>query len=179
MRFIAVVGMAGAGKSEAARLFVQHGYHRIRFGELTMEEIKRRGLPINEANERLVRESLRKEHGPAAFAKLNFSKIDAALKHQDVVADGLYSWEELKLLREHYGDCLKVVAVWASPATRYGRLMSREIRPLTLEEATSRDAAEIEISNKGGPIAMADFTVLNEGDEKELQERVEDIIYSL
>ena len=50
----ALVGMAGAGKSEAARLFMNNGFIRIRFGDITDEEIKKRELVLNEENERSV-----------------------------------------------------------------------------------------------------------------------------
>jgi dephospho-CoA kinase len=85
------------------------------------------------------------------------------------VVDGLYSWEEYTLLKARYGDKFVVVAVWASPSTRYQRLAGRVVRPLTAEEAASRDKAEIENSNKGGPIAMADFTIINESSLEELK----------
>ena len=68
-----------------------------------------------------------------------------------------------------------MVAVWASPETRYFRLAGREKRRLTLEEAASRDRAEIENVNKGGPIAMADFTVINEVSLVDFRRKVEEI----
>jgi len=98
----------------------------------------------------------------AAYAKLNLPRIDRSLKSSNVVVDGLYSWEEYIFLKEYYGKQFTTVAVWASPATRHARLARRANRPLTLEEAASRDKSEIENSNKGGPIAMADFTIVNE-----------------
>ena len=76
MKVFAVVGMAGAGKSEAARVFEAGGYTRIRFGDVTDEEINNRGLIVNEENERMVREALRNEYGMAAYAILNRPKID-------------------------------------------------------------------------------------------------------
>jgi dephospho-CoA kinase len=39
---------------------------------------------------------------------------------------------------------------------------------LTYEEARGRDYAEIENIEKGGPIAMADFTVVNDSDLQNL-----------
>jgi dephospho-CoA kinase len=162
MQVVSIVGMAGSGKSEAARVFEKNGFKKIRFGDITDEEIKKRGLQLNEENERLVRQQLRQEHGMAAYAKLNLPRIDAALKSSKVVVDGLYSWEEYTLLKSRYGDNFRVVAVWASPRTRYGRLAKRRVRPLTAEEAAGRDVAELEKTNKGGPIAMADFTIINE-----------------
>jgi len=162
MKVVAIVGMAGAGKSEVARVFEEHGFKKVRFGDITDEELKNEGLEANEENERYIRQQLRKKHGMAAYAKLNLHKIDSSLKSSNVVVDGLYSWEEYTLLKERYGERLSVLAVWASPATRHARLAHRAERPLTLEEAASRDKSEIENSNKGGPIAMADFTIVNE-----------------
>jgi len=179
MKVVAIVGMAGSGKSEVARLFVENGFSRIRFGDITDHEVRRRGLELNEENERTVRELLRHEQGMAVYAKLNLPAIDAALKSSDVVIDGLYSWEEYTFLKKHYRDDFYVVAVSVSPGTRYARLTGRPIRPLTLEEAASRDKAEIEKVNKGGPIAMADFTILNEASLVNLKKPVKTIISGL
>lgn len=176
MKVVAIVGMTGAGKSEVARLFAQNGFARIRFGDITDQEVKKRGLTLNEENERHVRELLRKELGMDAYAKLNLPSIDAALRKSDVVIDGLYSWEEYVFLKGHYGANCAVVAVWASPKTRYTRLTARAERGLTREDAASRDKAEIENINKGGPIAMADYTVLNESFLNDLETEVIKII---
>ena len=168
--------MAGAGKSEVARLFARKGFVRIRFGDVTDDEVSKRGLVLNEANERSVRELLRKEHGMAAYAELNLPRIETALKTSGVVIDGLYSWEEYIHLKDHFGEDMCLVAVWASPATRYARLGRRRERPLTPEEAAGRDRAEIENLNKGGPIAVADFLVINESGLDDLARQTERII---
>jgi len=172
----AIVGMAGAGKSEVSSFLASRGLHCIHFGDVTQDELRRRGLPVNEANERLVREELRAAHGMAAYALLNFARIDAALQAGSVVVDGLYSWEEYLVLKEHYGDRLLVVAVTASPATRRRRLAARPIRPLTADEVASRDRAEIEKVNKGGPIAIADITLVNEGSLENLLTQCEQVL---
>ena len=179
MKVVAIVGLTGSGKSEVARVFEQSGFKRVRFGDLTDREAARRGLELNEANERLIREELRQEHGMAAYAKLNLFWIDAARENANVVIDGLYSWEEYKLLKSHLGTDLCVIAVWSSPAIRYRRLTGRAVRPLSPEEAGSRDGAEIEKLNKGGPIAMADFTILNEDSHESLVQETENIIRGL
>jgi dephospho-CoA kinase len=179
MKVVALVGMAGAGKSEVARLFEKNGYFRIRFGDITDIEVANRGLPLNEVNERQVREQLRQEHGMAAYAKMNLPRIDEALQKSNVIVDGLYSWEEFILLKNYYGDRLKLVAVYSSPKTRSTRLGVRKIRPLTAQEAADRDKNEIEIINKGGPIALADYTIINESSLKELKEQTQRIIERL
>jgi dephospho-CoA kinase len=43
MNVVAIVGMAGAGKSEVARIFEENGFKKVRFGDITEEEIKNRG----------------------------------------------------------------------------------------------------------------------------------------
>ncbi len=179
MKVVSIVGMAGAGKSEVAKVFEENGFIRIRFGDVTDEEIRKEGLELNEENERYIRELLRREHGMSAYAKLNLPRIDEVSKHSDVVIDGLYSWEEYTFLKNYYGEDFYVVAVWASPRTRYSRLTSRLNRQLTVEEATSRDRAEIENINKGGPIAMADFTIINESSLADLRKEAKRIITRL
>ena len=179
MKVVAIVGMSGAGKSELARAFEESSFTKIRFGDITDKEIEERGLELNEESERYIREFLRQEHGMAAYAKLNLPIIDEASKHSDVVIDGLYSWEEYIFLKNYYREDFYVAAVFASPGTRYERLTGRSNRRLTLEEATGRDRAEIENINKGGPIAMADFTIVNESSVKDLKSEVKSIISAL
>jgi dephospho-CoA kinase len=176
MKLAAIVGMTGAGKSEVSRLFEKSGFIRIRFGDVTDEEVHKRGLELNEENERSTRELLRQKYGMAAYAVLNLSRIELALKQQDVVVDGLYSWEEYNFLRKYFVDDLYVVAVWASPKARYARLAERADRPLTLDESAGRDKAEVENINKAGPIAMADFTILNDASLKELAKKTRAVI---
>jgi len=179
MKVVSIVGMTGAGKSEVARVFEKIRFTRIRFGDITDGEIKKRDLELTEKNERYIRELLRQEHGMPAYAKLNLSRIDSALKHSNVVIDGLYSWEEYTFLKGYYGENFYVVAVWASPKTRYARLSGRLNRHLTVEEAANRDRAEIENINKGGPIAMADFTIINESSLENLEKEAKKIIAGL
>lgn len=176
MLVVAIVGMAGAGKSEVSRVFESRGFTRIRFGDVTDEELRKRDLAVNEENERRMRETLRQLHGMEAYAMLNLPRIDTAIETRPVVIDGLYSWEEYVYLSKYYHDNFRVAAVWSSPATRYARLAGRAVRPLTLEEAYSRDQAEILNLNKGGPIAMADFTIVNEGTLKDLEKETVKVI---
>ena len=179
MTVIAIVGMTGAGKSEVARVLLEHGFNKVRFGDITDEELRNRGLERNEENERCIREELRRKHGMAAYAKLSLPRIDSSLKSSNVVVDGLYSWEEYILLKKRYGSNLGVLAVWASPATRYARLAHRAERPLTPDEAASRDKSEIENINKGGPIAMADFTIINDASLEELEKEIGRVLSAL
>lgn len=183
---VAIVGMTGSGKSAAADYLVKKGYHFLRFGQIVLDIVKEKKLQPTEENEKKLREGIRKEHGMAAFAILNAPKIDELLKKGNVVVDGLYSWSEYKWLKEKYNNKLKVLAVYASPETRYKRLASRtdidekmRHRPSTPEQSKSRDYAEIENIEKAGPIAMADFLVVNEGSMKDLYKQLDNVLSKL
>jgi len=169
-KLIAIVGMCGSGKSAFADELVKQGFGYVRFGQIVLDKIKQEELQPTETLEREIRERLRKEHGMAAFAILNIPKFDALLEKGNVVGDGLYSWDEYKVLKERYGNRLIVAAVYAPPRLRYERLEKRftdakdvdlRNRPFSREAAAARDVAEIENIAKGGPIAMADYTILN------------------
>ncbi len=183
-KIICISGMCGAGKSVVSDFFVKNNFQFIRFGQLTLDEVKKRGLEVNEANERIIREEFRAKHGMAAFAILNLPKFDELIKKGNVIADGLYSWEEYKVLKEHFGQAMILIAVWAPPELRYERISNRvsgiddkelRHRSFTKEEAKSRDYAELEKLNKGGPIAMADFTIVNNKDINYLNQQIEEI----
>ena len=171
--------MTGSGKSEVAWIFRENGFAIVRFGDVTDDELEKQGRELNEENERSIRESLRKEHGMAAYAILNLPRIDATLKTSGVVVDGLYSWEEYLHLKDYYGDDLTIIAVYSPPPVRYARLGSRKVRPLTVAEAAGRDRAEIENTNKGGPIAMADHTIINASSLDAMKKQVIEIITRL
>jgi len=180
--------MTGAGKSTVADKLAESGFAYLRFGQITLDIVKEKGLEINEDNEKKIRENLRKEYGMGAFAILNTPKINKMLENSSVVVDGLYSWSEYKILKKEYGNIMFVVAIYASPELRYSRLEQRllkeedvasRFRPFTREKAQERDYAEIENIEKGGPIAMADFLITNLGTVEELNDKINQLMKEL
>ncbi|HMQ78118.1 MAG TPA: AAA family ATPase [Ignavibacteria bacterium] len=167
-KIIAVVGMCGSGKSEAVKFFVESGYKRVYFGEVVMNEMKRLGLEVNEANERATRENLRKEFGMGAMAVKSLPVIEEFMKHSNVVIESLYSWEEFKILKDKFGEAFKLITIYTTKDLRYERLLKRPFRPLTNEESKSRDISEIEKLDKGGPIAYTDYLIINDGSLDEM-----------
>ena len=172
---IAIVGMCGSGKSVACEHLEELGYKKVYFGGVTMDKLKEEGLDVNPANEKMMRERLRKEYGMAAYAILLLPKIKELAKDNNVVLDGLYSWDELKILNEEFKN-MKTIAIITDKQLRYERLKVRDIRPLTTEEAKNRDISEIENLAKGGPISYADYFVFNNGTREETCKRIDDIL---
>lgn len=176
-KIIAILGLPGAGKTEVINyLMKKFNWPKVYFGDVTFDEVKARGLEINEKNERTVREDLRTKYGRLHYASKVVEKIENLKDAKDILVESLYDWQEYLLFKEKFGDDFITITVYTSPKTRYDRLGKREIRPLTPEEAQSRDYAQIENIFQAGPIAMANYTVNNEGTFEDLYRQVDEII---
>ncbi len=174
---LAVVGLPGTGKTEAVNYIMeQTNWPKVYLGDVTFDILKERNLPFTQENERPVREEIRAVHGMAAYAKLSMPKIKELYKNSNVIIESMYSWEEYLLLREEFGDNFKALAIYTSPKTRIERLANRPERPLTEQELIDRDFSQIENLHQAGPIARADFTVINESDQQNLEQELDKII---
>ena len=177
---VAVVGLCGAGKSEATQVFVKNDFKKVYFGDVTFDEMKRLNLEITPNNERLIREQLRAEGDMAIYAKKSAPKItDFYNANNNVVVESMYSWSEYKFLKEIYKENFKVLAIVTDRDLRAERLAKREFRPLTDEEVTTRDYTEIENIEKAGPIAIADHFIVNNTNMQDLINQVQQYIDSL
>lgn len=177
---LALVGMPGAGKSVCAAHLQQRGFYQFRFGQIVVDEVARRGWTLTPEHERIVREEFRAQDGMDAIARRALPHLREALTHnQTIVIDGLYSFSEYKMLRQAFGGKLVLIAVVCERALRYERLRNRAERPLTEEEAERRDHQEIERLEKGGSIAIADYTLLNNGTAEELNASLDALIARL
>lgn len=175
-RIIAIVGMCGVGKSVASDILESLGYKKVYFGGVTMEKMKEEDMEVTPENEKIMRERLRSEYGMGAYAIILLPRIKELAKEGNVVLDGLYSWDELKILRDDLGDSLSVIAIVADKKIRYDRLSVREVRPFAYDEAMNRDIAEIENIAKAGPIAYADYYIDNNYDLESYKMRLLDIL---
>jgi len=181
VKIIAFAGMPGSGKGSCTD-YLEKKYHWpvVHFGNMIYEEVQRRGLD-NVKDEKFVREDMRAKEGKEVFAKHVARKIDEYISNgaTTIVVDGLYSWSEFKYLSEKYGDKLVVIAVAAPRAERYRRTLARtdsHRNYSSAEQIEERDISEIENLEKGGPIAFADYTLVNDKDPETLQEKLDAII---
>lgn len=169
VKIIAIVGMAGSGKTVAADFFRSKKIPVLRFGDQTEIGLKEFNQEINPENERWYREKLRKELGMAAYAVKIEPRIISAAKNAYLIAlDGLYSFEEYGYLKNKFAGLL-LLCIFASPKIRYQRLQNRKVRRMSPIEAAKRDIAELMNLNKGGPIALADYLIKNESSKKAYQ----------
>jgi dephospho-CoA kinase len=174
---IAVVGMPGAGKSVFCDILKERGYPIVYFGGQVLKEVKRRGLSVSPENERIVRQELRKTHGMDAMAKLALPELrEFIAQGRKVAIDGVYSFSEFRTLKAEFEDALVVVAVVTPRGLRHDRLSRRPQRPLTHEQANSRDYLEIDTMEKGGPIAIADYYIVNNRDETNFRREIGELL---
>jgi len=177
---LAIVGMPGSGKTVVAMHLRARGMPVVRFGQIINDEVLRRGLPLTPGNEQLVREDLRRAYGMDVCARRSLPILQKLSgEYRNVGIDGLYSFGEYKTLAAAFGDRLLILAIAAPRKTRYERLANRRERSLSPAEALNRDYREIETLEKGGPIAIADLTIVNDASEWELIEKVEHVLASL
>lgn len=177
---LALVGMPGAGKTLCADHLRRLGYAGVRFGQIVVDEVARRGLPRSQESERIVREDLRAQEGMGAIARLALPVLRSLLQQQPVIfIDGLYSFEEYRLLQRELDATLLVIAIVSSRQQRYERLRSRSQRPLDAAAAEARDLREITMLEKGGPIAIADYTLPNDGSPDDLTAALEGLLRRL
>ena len=71
---------------------------------------------------------------------------------------------------------LTSIAVVIPKSLRYESLARRPERPFTAAEIRERDLSEIERLQKGAPIAMADYYILNDGSLDDLYTHLKAIL---
>ena len=175
IKIVAFVGMPGAGKSSAVDYLTAKGYPKVYFGGVVLQALEDAGLDDTAANEKMMREKLREDEGKDVIVKRIATQIRGLIdagQHR-IIADGLYSWTEYKYLKHEFPGELNLVAILAPRHIRHHRLTKRPVRPLTTSEATTRDWAEIENLEKGGPIAIADHYIMNAKNLDELHTQID------
>lgn len=173
---IAIVGLAGSGKTEAAKFFAKEKkVPVVLFGKIINEQIEKEGLKHTEENHKKIREGLRKKYGMEAMAVLNEDKIREALKdNMVVVIDGMRSWEEYLYLKKKFLDVkIYVLSLFADKDIRYQRLSNRKDREGFYGE--ERDMNELIGANMAPTIAYADFLIKNNYSFEDLHDKLEHV----
>jgi dephospho-CoA kinase len=175
VKLVAFVGLPGAGKSSAVEYLAQKSYPKVYFGGIIYQAMRTAGIDITWESQQEFREEIRAKEGADFVVKRAIKQIHdliAAGQHR-IVLDGLYTWTEYKTLKHEFPGELTVVAVVAPRHLRHHRLTQRADRPMTQQEAAERDWVEIEHLEKGGPIAIADHYIINDGELDNLHRQID------
>jgi len=172
---IGVTGMPGAGKDVVREVFRELGFPIVTMGDEVRAEAERKGLPPTPENLGKTMLKLRAEEGPGVLAKRCLPKIEA-LKSNIVVIDGIRSPDEVAEYKNEHPD-LKIIAVHASPKTRFERLVTRNRSddPKGWKVFNERDQRELSVG-LGFVIATADIMVVNEGTKEAFKQKLRKIL---
>jgi dephospho-CoA kinase len=180
VKILAVVGMSGSGKSVAVDHLTSLGFPKVYFGGMIYREMERRGIertPDGES-EKKFREEIRETEGKDWVVKQVIQEVKNLIKagQKRIVLDGVYSWTEYVILKKEFPGELVFVALVLPKKLRYKRVAERPDRPFNYKEIVERDRSEIENLEKGGPIAAADYYILNDGTIEETNKKLDGIL---
>lgn len=177
VKIIALVGLAGSGKSSAIDYFTKKGIPKIYFGGIIYKAMEEAGIEPTWDNQQKFREDIRAREGKDFVVRRVIKSIHDLTEagQKIIVLDGLYTWSEYKILKHEFPGQMSVVAIVTPKHLRYQRMIKRPERPMQPREVDQRDWSEIENLEKGGPIAIADYFVINDSDLDDLYAKLEAI----
>ena len=179
VKILAFVGMSGSGKTAATEYVVEKwGVPKIYFGGIMHRAMEEEGWEVSSEGDIKYPPLLRAKYGKDFVAKRAIQSITGLIGagQKRIVLDGLYSWAEYKALKHEFPGEIIVVAMVPTKKERHKRLAGRGEREYDKEGANARDWSEIENAEKGGPIAAADYFIVNDGAKEETQGEVDRVL---
>lgn len=180
VKILAIVGMSGSGKSVAVDHLTEKGYPKVYFGGMIYKEMEKRGIVRTEdgESEKKFREEIRATEGKDWVVRqvIEETKDLISAGQKRIILDGVYSWTEYKILKHEFPKNLTFLAVVVDKKLRYQRVARRPGRAFDAAAIRERDRSEIENLEKGGPIAAADYYILNNGTIAEMKDDIDKIL---
>jgi len=174
-KIIALVGLAGSGKSSAVEYLTKKGFPKVYFGGVIYKAMEEAGIEPTWDNQQKFREEIRQREGKDFVIRRVIKNIRDLINagQNKIVLDGLYTWSEYKILKHEFPGQVVVIAIVTPKHLRYQRMIKRPERPMQPREVDQRDWSEIENLEKGGPIAIADYFVINDGNLDQLHQKID------
>lgn len=168
---LALTGMPGSGKSLVVNIAREKGYEMIIMGDIIREETRKRGLALTPENTGQIMLELRQIDGPAVIAKRCLPRI-AATTNLKIFIDGIRSLDEVAEFQTYFPK-FTLIALHASPKTRFGRLLkrARPDDPKNWQVFHERDIRELTVG-LGNAIAMAEDMIINEDTPETAKQKV-------
>lgn len=162
MRVVGFTGLPGSGKTIAAEVARARGVPVVRMGDCVWDEVRARGLPLNDETVGRVAHEMRTRHGPAVWAQRTLEKV-RKLGADTVAIDGIRSMAEVEAFHAALGSDFVLVAIHASPGTRHARLLARAREDEAASEAAARERDRRELAwGVGEVVAQADVVLVND-----------------
>ena len=180
MIIIGITGTIGAGKGTLVEYLVREkNFVHYSVRGFLIEELEKRKLAINRDTMVLLANELRQKNSPSYIIDCLFEQ--AQNRGENAVIESIRTAGEAESLRNKGSFCL--LAVDADPKIRYERIRKRnsETDHVNYEEFTANEQREMNTSdpnkqNLSRCIAMADYTLCNDGTIDELYKLLEGIM---
>ena len=158
-RLILITGMAGSGKTTLSGFIRESGLHVVTMGDVIRDLVQQQGLDPLPENMGQLAADIRKD-GPDAVAKRCIEMLKKG-SEGIIIVDGIRSLAEVNAFKDAFDVVL--IAVWASPLSRYKRLTrrGRSDDPKTWEEFKEREFRELGFGI-GDAIASSDYLIVND-----------------
>jgi dephospho-CoA kinase len=171
---IGLTGRMASGKGEAIRIFKDYGFQYISLSDIVRREAAKLGPALNRGQMQDLGNRLRREGGAGILGKMVRERIEVA-RPSSWVIDGIRNPAEVAELKKM--ERFVLVGIESSVETILARMKRRGRATDTVGEAELRAAlarewgiGEPEGGQQVGPtMAMADFTIANEGPLSELK----------
>ncbi len=167
MKIIALCGMPGSGKGEAAEIALSKNIPVFSMGDIVRRSFRETFPDRDPVETGIYANEERDLHGKDIWARRLMSKIDRAARGQNglFIIDGLRSRYEADLFRQHWNKDLLIMAVHTSPELRFNRLKERGRGDDSSSRTVFDERDQRELGwGLGEVIALADIVVINEGD---------------
>ena len=172
VKILAFVGLTGAGKTTVVDYIAAKGHPKVNFNSPILERMQDLG-----ENEATAHQNLLSEKGQDYIVKDIIKQVhDLSDSGQHlIISDGPLSWTEYKTLKHEFPGQVTTVAIVASKHLRH----SRSSDNLSQDEIDKRDWFEIENLEKAGPIAIANYYIINDKNQDNLYQQVDKLLQDL
>lgn len=179
---IGVTGTNGAGKGTVVEYLVnQKNFKHFWVREFLVEEIEKRGLPVNRSSMREVANDLRKTHSPQYVVETLYNR--AKESGVDALIESIRALGEAQFLKE---NGVKIIAVDADEHIRYERVVARgsetdkvDFDTWVMEERREWANAEPWDMDVPGVMKLANFTLTNNGTLDDLHAQIDEVVAKL
>jgi len=178
MIIIGITGTLGAGKGTIVEYLINNkGFKHFSVRQFLIEEIKKKGLPVNRDSMTEVANNLRANHSPSFIIEQLYKK--AIDEGGNAIIESIRTPGEVEFLKKQ--GKFYLIAVDANPQIRYNRITLRasETDHITYDTFLANEKREFTASdpnkqNLSRCIQLADIVLQNDGTIDELNNSLEE-----